>query len=62
MGSLDRPAGSNVKRTIKIVDVTGKNATQIENAFNNNWGNIGWRIIQILEIGSGRYILAEKEE
>jgi hypothetical protein len=62
MGSLDQPTGSIVSRKIKFVDVTGYTPTQIENAYNNNYGNIGWRIIQALEIGSNRYLIAEKEE
>ena len=61
MGSLDQPTGSTVKRKIKFVDVTSYNPTQLENAFNNNYGIEGWRIVQIVIIGSSRYILAEKE-
>ena len=62
MGSLDQPTGSQIKREIKFVDVTGYNPTQIENAFNNNYGIIGWRIVQVLEKGTKTYLMAEKEE
>ena len=62
MGTLDQPTGSTVVRKIKFVDVTGYTPTQIENAYNNNYGTKGWRIIQVLEVGSSRYIIAEKEE
>jgi len=63
MGSLDQPTGSTVKRKVKLVDVTGKNAAQIETFYNSDTGpgSQGWRIIQFLEIGSNRFIVAEKE-
>ncbi len=61
MGSLDKPQGASVQRKIALVDVTGKNATEIEDAYNNNFGLKGWRIIQVLDIGSSRFIVAEKE-
>jgi hypothetical protein len=62
MGSLDQPQGSVVKRKIAFVNVTGYTPTQIENAYNTNYGAKGWRIIQVLEVGSNRYVVAEKEE
>ena len=49
------------KRQIKIVDITGLTAAQIETAYNNNYGNIGWRIIQAIVIGAKTYIIAERE-
>lgn len=61
MGSLDQTPGANVKRKIKIVNVTGNTPAQIETAFNDNWGNKGWRIVQIVVIGANTYIVAEKE-
>ena len=61
MGSLDQSIGSGVKRKIKIVNITGNTPAQIETAFNNNWGNLGWRIVQIVVIGANTYIVAEKE-
>lgn len=61
MGNLDKPSGSTAKRNIALVDVTGKTATEIEDLYNNNFGLKGWRIIQVLDIGSNRFIVAEKE-
>lgn len=61
MGTLDGSIGSSVKRQIKLVDVTGFTVTQIENAFNNNWGVKGWRIVQAIIIGTKTYIISEKE-
>lgn len=61
MGTLDQSTGSTVKRKIKFVDVTPYNPTQIENAFNNQYGIEGWRIVQVIVIGSNKYLLAEKE-
>jgi len=49
------------KKEIKIVDVTGNTTTQIETAFNNNFGNIGWRIIEIKDIGTSRFIVLERD-
>jgi len=60
MGTLDSNA-SVVKRKIKIQDVTVYNPSEIETYFNDNIGVNGWRIIQILIIGSNKYIIAEKE-
>lgn len=59
MGTLDDNTG-NVKRKIALVDVTGSTPTQIENAYNTNYGQKGWRIIQVIQIGSSRFIVAEK--
>ena len=59
MGTLDDNTG-NVKRKIVLVDVTGSTPTQIENAYNTNYGQKGWRIIQVIQIGSSRFIVAEK--
>jgi len=53
---------SNSKRKIKLVDLTGLNAAQIESSYNNNYGQKGWRIVQVFAIGNKNYILAEKEE
>lgn len=61
MGNLDKPSGSTAKRNIALVDVTGKTATEIEDAYNTNFGLKGWRIIQVIDIGSSRFIVAEKE-
>lgn len=61
MGTLDRSIGANVRRKIKLVDVTGKNATQIEDFYNTGPGLEGWRIIQVIDINSSRFIVAEKE-
>lgn len=62
MGTLDQPDGAVVRRKIQLEDITGKTPVQIESVYNNNYGQKGWKIIQILEVGSKRYILAEKEE
>lgn len=61
MGTLDNPTGSNVARKIAFVDVTGYTPAQIETAYNTNYGAKGWRIIQVIEVGSKRYIVGEKE-
>lgn len=61
MGTLDKSNGSFVVRQIKVVDITNNTPTQIESAFNNNWGLKGWRIVQIVVLGTSRYLLAEKE-
>jgi len=49
------------KREIKIVEITGSTVTQIETSYNTNFAKKGWRIIQIFEIGTKRYVLAERE-
>lgn len=51
----------NTKRQIKVVDITGNTAVQIETAFNTNWGPKGWRIVQVVVIGTKQYLIAEKE-
>lgn len=62
MGTLDS-SSSSVKRKIKVIDLTGLSVTQIENAFNNNYGEKGWRIVQVIVGLAGKnWILAEKEE
>jgi len=61
MGSLDKPVGSDVKRKIKIVDASGQTAAQLENAYNTNYGQKGWRLIGFVTISSKIYIVAEKE-
>jgi hypothetical protein len=61
MGTLDRPAGSVVKRQIKILNITGNTTTQMENAFNNTYGNKGWRIVQVVVVGANTYMIAERE-
>ena len=60
MGSLDTPQGSTVKRKIHLENVTGLNPSQIENQYNNGPGLNGWRIIQIIEVGTRRFIVEEK--
>jgi hypothetical protein len=61
MGSLDQVTGSGVKRKIAVVNITGNTPAQIETAFNTNYGNKGWRIVQVIVIGANTYMLAEKE-
>ena len=61
MGSLDQPTGSNVARKIKLIDTTGYTISQLETAYNDTYGVKGWRFIQIVQIGSKNYVLAEKE-
>ena len=56
-GSLD----GSTKREIRLPNVTGFNTTQIENEFNNNWGPLGWRIVQVVVIGSNQFLLVERE-
>lgn len=60
-GSLDQPQGSTVKRKIDLVNVTGKTAAQIVTFYNDGPGKEGWRIIQVIDIGANRFIVAEKE-
>lgn len=63
MGTLDSSTGASVKRKIKIIDLTGFSVTQIEDTFNNNYGKLGWRIVQVIVGLAGKnWILAEKEE
>ena len=62
MGSLDQPTGTAVKRKIAVVDLTGLTAAQIVSQYNSNYGQNGWRVIQIFAIANKNYLLAEKEE
>jgi len=62
MGTLDGSTASNVVRKIKIVDLTGLTPAAIETDFNNNYGKLGWRIVQIVALGNKNYLIAEKEE
>ena len=62
MGTLDGTIGSNVKRKIAVIDLTGLNASQIVSQYNTDYGQKGWRIIQVFAIGNKNYIMAEKEE
>jgi hypothetical protein len=62
MGTLDQPTGSSSRRKIKIIDLTGLTITQIENQYNSNYGQKGWRFLQYAEIAGTRYAIAEKEE
>lgn len=50
-----------IKRELKLVDVTGKTASEVEDFYNVNAGPVGWRVIQIIEIGSSRFIVADRE-
>ena len=59
-GSLDQPKGSVVKRKIHFEDVTAYTPAQIQTYFNDNLGNKGWHIIQIIVIGSSKFLLAER--
>ncbi len=59
--NLTSSDGANVVRQIKVFDITGKTATQIEDAYNTNYGQVGWRIIQVIVMGSKTFIIAEKE-
>ena len=61
MGSLDQVQGSGIKRKIKFIDVTGKTPAQLEGYYNGNYGDKGWRIIQMLEYNSKLWVVAEKE-
>lgn len=61
MGSLDQPTGSATKRKIKFIDVTGLTPTQLETAYNTNYGEKGWRLIQMLEYNAKLWAIAEKE-
>ena len=61
MSSLGKKDGSAVQRKIKILNITGNTTTQMENAFNNTYGNRGWRIVQVVVVGANTYMIAEKE-
>ena len=59
MGTLD--TGGGVKRKIKIIDLTGLTVAQVETAFNDNYGQKGWRIVQVYKFGAKDYLIGEKE-
>ena len=61
MGTLDQGTASQVNRKIELVDVTPYTPAQIEDYFNDNYGNKGWEIKQVVVIGSNKYLLAEKQ-
>jgi hypothetical protein len=61
MGNLDKPKGANVKREIRITDVTNVTIANIESQYNTNFGQNGWRIVQLVVIGANRYVIAERE-
>ena len=61
MGTLDNTSGSNVVRKIALIDVTAYNPTQIATYYNDNYGDKGWEIKQIVVIGSNKYMLVEKQ-
>ncbi len=61
MGTLDQAQGSNVNRKIALIDVTAYTPTQIVTYFNDNYGNKGWEIKQVVVLGSNKYLLAEKQ-
>ena len=61
MGTLDNTQGSEVKRKIQFLDITSYTPSQIESAYNDNYGAKGWRIIQIIVFNTSRYMVAEKE-
>ena len=61
MGTLDSATGVTTKRRIKIIDTTGYTIQQLEDAYNNNYADKGWRIVQIVALGGKNYVLAEKE-
>ena len=60
MGTLD-PTASSVKRRIKIIDTTGYTIQQLEDVYNTNYAEKGWRIIQIVALGNENYLIAERE-
>ena len=61
MVTLDNPTGTTVVRKIKIIDTTGYTPAQLEAAYNTNYGAKGWRIIQIVPLGTKTYVIAERE-
>jgi len=61
MGTLDQPTGTNVERKIHIEDVSAYTIPQVQNYFNDNLGSKGWRIVQIIQLGTKTYIIAERE-
>jgi hypothetical protein len=61
MGTIDKAQSSTTRRRIKILDTTGYTIQQLEDAYNNLYADKGWRIIQIAQLGTKTYVLAEKE-
>ena len=61
MGTLDNPTGTNVVRKIKIIDTTGYTPAQLEDTYNTNYGAKGWRIIQVVTMGTKLYLICERE-
>ena len=61
MGSLDQGTASQVNRKIALIDVTAYNPAQMVTYFNDNYGNKGWEVKQVVVIGSNKYLLAEKQ-
>jgi hypothetical protein len=61
MGTLDQPTGSNTQRKIQLIDTTGYTPSQLVDAYNDNYGAKGWRIIQIVTLASKIYVLVERE-
>ena len=61
MGSLDSPQASTVKRKIVLIDWTAYTPEQLENVYNTTYGAKGWRVIQVLVVGSSKYLVAERE-
>ena len=61
-GIMSGTIENNTKRKIAVVDLTGLTAAQIVSQYNSNYGQNGWRIVQIVALGGKNYILAEKEE
>jgi len=50
-----------IQREVKIVDITGFTANQIQTAYNTGYGKKGWRIVQIVSLSNKVYLIAEKE-
>jgi len=62
MGTLDQSTGTSVTRKIAFLNVTGKTPNEIETLYNTNYGKKGWRIIQVVVIGTQNFLVGEKEE
>lgn len=61
MGSLDRGTGSQIKRQIKLVDVTRMSLSSIESAYNSKYGPEGYQFLQIATVGSVTYMVLSIE-
>jgi len=61
MGTLDNTEGAQVNRKITLIDVTPYTPAQIETYFNDNYGNKGWEVKQVVVIGTNKYLLTEKQ-